>query len=182
MRSIHHVALVLLLASTAAFTQITTGPTAPSVTVAPIGTITVQRGKSAAFEFNFRVARGFHINSNAPKDEYLIPTSLKLNPPSDVVIGKIQYPTGQDISFAFAPGQPINVYSGDVTITGMVRTMRTASTGVYRIHGTFTYQACDNAACYPPKRLPVQFDIKVVKSLDRPSGRRNPGQSPNIHR
>jgi len=42
------------------------------------------------------------------------------------------------------------------------------------------YQACDKAACYPPRQLPVDFQINVAKgSVVR---RRNPGQSPHVHR
>jgi Thiol:disulfide interchange protein DsbD, N-terminal len=178
MPNMRRLVVAVLIFSATAFAQ-GPGPKAPSVTVAPIAPVSVQRGKSANFELYFRVGSGFHINSNQPKDEYLIPTSLKLDPPNDVAIGKIEYPQGQDVAFAFSPTEKINVYSGDVAITGVVRTMSTASYGTYRVHGTLTYQACDHAACYPPKRLPVQFDIKVVKA---PSGthRRNPGQSPNI--
>jgi hypothetical protein len=180
MSNLRHIALCAFLVSVTAFTQDGGGIKAPSVTVAPIAPVSVVRGKAASFELDFRVGHGFHINSNQPKDEYLIPTSLKLEPPSDIAIGKIEYPQGQDIAFAFSPNEKINVYSGDVAITGLVRTMSSASYGTYRVHGTLTYQACDNAACYPPKRLPVQFDVKIVKAA-RASVHRNPGQSPNVH-
>jgi hypothetical protein len=42
------------------------------------------------------------------------------------------------------------------------------------------YQACDKAACYPPKQLPVDFGIQVLKNA--PPARKNPAQSPHIHR
>jgi hypothetical protein len=47
------------------------------------------------------------------------------------------------------------------------------------MHGVLRYQACDNAACYPPKTVPVRFDVKVVK--EPTTGRRNPAQSPHVH-
>ena len=31
-----------------------------------------------------------------------------------------------------------------------------ADTGTHTVDGTLRYQACDHAACYPPKSLPVQ--------------------------
>ena len=31
-----------------------------------------------------------------------------------------------------------------------------AAAGEHTIDGSLRYQACDNAACYPPKTLPVQ--------------------------
>ena len=50
----------------------------------------------------------------------------------------------------------------------------------YMIRGTLRYQACDKAACYPPKNLPLQFEVKVAKPLPT-THRRNPAQSPHIH-
>jgi hypothetical protein len=51
--------------------------------------------------------------------------------------------------------------------------------GKYAVHGELKYQACDNAACYPPKKIPVDFQVKVVKGAA--PVRRNPRQSPHIH-
>jgi hypothetical protein len=41
------------------------------------------------------------------------------------------------------------------------------------------YQACDNAQCFPPKTVPVSFDVKVVK--EPATHHANPAQSPHIH-
>src|SRR5207244_6449994 len=60
--------------------------------------VTAQRAKQSKITLNFRVAHGFHINSNTPKDEFLIPTALKMDPPTDIVLGKIEYPDGVDRS------------------------------------------------------------------------------------
>jgi hypothetical protein len=61
-----------------------------------------------------------------------------------------------------------------------VRPLSSVLPAEYAVHGTLKYQACDNAACYPPKRLPVDFRVKVMKG-PRPH-RRNPAQSPARHR
>ena len=50
---------------------------APSVSMAPVGLVTAQRAAQTKVTLNFRVASGFHINSNTPKSEFLIPTALK---------------------------------------------------------------------------------------------------------
>lgn len=170
--------LSVLLAATSLAQLSSQRGAGPSVTVAPVEPVTVARGGSASVELDFRVARGFHINSNQPRSEYLLPTTLKLDPPSDIVIANLSYPPGQDYSFSFAPDEKLNVYTGDFTVRGTVKTTRTMPAGTYRVHGTLSYQACDNAACYPPKKLPVAFDVHVPKSAR--SGRRNPGQSPHV--
>ena len=152
---------------------------APSVSVAPIALVAAQRGAQTKVTLNFRVASGFHINSNAPKDEFLIPTALKMDLPTDIVLGKIEYPAGQDVSFPFSPESKLNVYSGDFTINLMVHPLTSVVPGKYAMHGMLRYQACDNAQCFPPKTLPVSFDVKVVKEPSAP--RHNPGQSPHVH-
>jgi hypothetical protein len=53
------------------------------------------------------------------------------------------------------------------------------TTGKYVVRGTLKYQACDNSACYPPKQLPVSFDVKIAKAPAAP--RKNPAQSPHAH-
>src|SRR5579864_8206753 len=89
---------------------------APSVSMAPVGLVTTQRTKQTMVDLDFRVAPGFHINSNKPKSEFLIATGLKMDPPTDIVLGKIVYPPGKDVAFPFSPDEKLNVYSGDFTI------------------------------------------------------------------
>ncbi|HKD01011.1 MAG TPA: protein-disulfide reductase DsbD domain-containing protein [Terriglobales bacterium] len=155
------------------------GRRVPSVTMAPAGITAVTRGKSTTVDLDFRVGTGFHINSNTPRSDFLIPTALKLDPPTDIVVEKITYPPGIDASFPFAPDEKLNVYSGDFSITVAVRPLSTVIPGKYAFHGSLRYQACDNAACYPPRTTPVQFEVKVEKAKAAPH--RNPAQSPHAH-
>ena len=151
----------------------------PSVTIAPVPLVTAARTTQTKVNLNFRVARGLHINSNTPKSEFLIPTSLKMDLPTDIILGKIEYPAGQDLSFPFSPDEALNVYTGDFTIALAVHPLKSVVPGKYVIHGVLRYQACDNAQCFPPKTLPLSFDVKVVK--EKPGPRHNPAQSPHVH-
>jgi hypothetical protein len=60
-----------------------------------------------------------------------------------------------------------------------VHPLRSVVPGKYAVRGTLRYQACDNAQCFPPKTLPVNFDVKIVKEPSQ--GHRNPAQSPHVH-
>ena len=151
----------------------------PSVTMAPQPVTTAVRGKSSSVDLQFRVSSGFHINSNTPKAEFLIPTVLKLDVPTDIVVGKITYPEGKDMSFAFAPDEKLSVYTGDFSLAVQVHPLATVLPGKYEIRGRLKYQACDNAQCFPPKQLPVSFEVKVIKAPPKPKS--NPAQSPHVH-
>ena len=76
---------------------------APSLSVAAVPLTTAQRAQATMVDLNFRVPPGYHINSNTPKSEFLIPTALKMDLPTDIILGKIQYPAGEDASFPFSP-------------------------------------------------------------------------------
>jgi len=184
---------VVALLSIAAFAQsgqepsVTYTPIAPTaaasnaarVTVAPVALVTAMRTKDTMVDLDFRVAQGFHINSNAPKSEFLIATKLNMSVPTDIALGKIQYPAGQDLSFPFSPDEALNVYTGDFTVKLDVHPLHSVVPGKYVMHGFLRYQACDNGQCFPPKNLPVSFNVKVVK--EPPPHRANPAQSPHVH-
>src|ERR1700690_3274721 len=99
--------------------------------------------------------------------------------PADIVIGRVGYPAGSEMSFTLAPEDKLSVYTGEFPVVVEVRPLAEVITAKYMIRGELRYQACDNAACYPPKKLPVQFEVKVVKAPPPP--RKNPGQSPHVH-
>jgi hypothetical protein len=152
---------------------------APTVYLAPVPLATAQRATQTMVNLNFRVPSGYHINSNTPKSEFLIPTALKMDLPTDIILGKIEYPAGEDASFPFSPDEKLSVYTGDFTIALGVHPMKSVIPGKYLMHGVLRYQACDNAACYPPKTLPVSFEVKVTK--EPPEHHANPAQSPHVH-
>lgn len=151
------------------------------VTALPTSKIVVSPGGRAPVQFTFRVLSPYHINSNQPTAEELIPTQLHFSLPGEVAIGRMQYPAGTLMSFPFDPGTKLSVYSGDFVVRGVVVAPTQASTGTYTIHGELKYQACDNNACYPPKKLPFTFNVTVgTRGKSAPKARPT-ATSPHIH-
>jgi DsbC/DsbD-like thiol-disulfide interchange protein len=112
----------------------------------------IAAGKKSVLELHFRVADGFHVNSHTPKSELLIPTQIVLQPAAGVKADALEYPVGTSYSFSFDPAEKLDVYSGAFTVKLPV----VAEAGAHSIEGTLRYQACDHAACYPPKSLPLE--------------------------
>jgi hypothetical protein len=83
------------------------------------------------------------------------------------------------MSFPFDPDEKLNVYTGEFQVNVLVRPLHSVQAGKYVVRGTLKYQACDNAACYPPKQLPISFDVKIAKAP--PAATKNPAQSPHAH-
>jgi thiol:disulfide interchange protein len=173
------VLLTIVALATASLSSAQTPGKAPTLTMAAVPLTTAQRAQQTMVSLNFRIPPGYHINSNTPKSEFLIPTALKMDLPTDIILGKIEYPAGEDRSFPFSPDEKLSVYSGDFAIAVGVHPLHSVVPGKYEMHGVLRYQACDNAACYPPKTLPVRFEVKVVK--EPPEHHANPAQSPHVH-
>ena len=173
----------ILLVCAPAFSQVASSSSSSRsyVEFEPLDTVAINPGKMTPVQFTFHIKPGYHINSSKPTTPELIPTSIGFTPPPDLVIAKVQYPAGQLTSFPFDPTEKLSVYSGDVIIKAVVLPDTRAPKGTYTIHGEFKYQACDNNACYPPKKLPVQFDVAVSKSARKSTKPRANKQSPNIH-
>jgi hypothetical protein len=112
----------------------------------------VTAGKRSVLELHFRVLDGYHVNSHTPKSELLIPTRIELQPSAGVKADAVEYPAGSSYSFSFDPTEKLDVYTGAFTVKLPV----VAEAGAHTVDGTLRYQACDHAACYPPKSLPVQ--------------------------
>lgn len=121
----------------------------------------VAPGHSAPIQFTFHVQPPYHVNSSQPLAEELIPTQLHFSLPGEIAVGRLQYPAGQLMSFPFDPNTKLSVYSGDFVIRGLIMAPGSAASGTYTIHGELKYQACDNNSCYPPKKLPFTFNVKV---------------------
>lgn len=113
---------------------------------------TIAADKPATITLHFHVEPGFHINSHTPKSDMLIATRLLVDDLSGAEVSKVDFPAGTPYSFAFEPKTKLDVYTGDVTLTAHVK----ARPGTYTLKGALHYQACDQAACYPPKTLALE--------------------------
>ena len=116
---------------------------------------TVAAGKRAVLELRFRVDVGFHVNSHTPKSDLQIPTALELDAVGGVKALTAEYPAGKEFSFSFDPNAKLDVYSDDFVVKVPV----IATAGPHELKGELTYQACDHAACYPPRTLPVDVIV-----------------------
>src|SRR5688500_6402058 len=76
--------------------------------------VTVKRGTEAEVPLRVVIRGGYHINSNAPAEEYLIPTVLNWTPGSLAPKG-VTYPKAESVKYEFSP-KPLLVYSGIVQI------------------------------------------------------------------
>jgi len=156
--------LNLLLLNLAAVAQ------GPSVSQLAPPTVGVTPGQTSQVTLQFRVADYYHINSHKPLDELLLPTELKLSPPTEIMVSNVVYPKGHILSLPFSPEAKLSVYTGDFDVNATVRAAHNMPSGTFRVHGELKFQACNDRQCFPPKTTPVEFDVKVSK---KQKGRRS---------
>jgi hypothetical protein len=118
--------------------------------------VVVKAGAEQVVELRFRVEEGFHINSHTPKDELLIPTVLTLDSGGGVKVMGEEYPKGSVFKLNVGDGETLDVYQGEFR----VRVKMVAGAGTQDLVGTLRYQACDNAACFPPRNLVVKVAVE----------------------
>jgi DsbC/DsbD-like thiol-disulfide interchange protein len=117
--------------------------------------VTIPAGQSTAVALHFRIAPGLHINSHAPKDQFLIPTALSIPADSAVKLDSAVYPQGTEFTLPADPETKLNVYTGDFAI----QTHITAAPGDHLVQAKLRYQACDQQQCMPPKTATVAIDV-----------------------
>jgi thiol:disulfide interchange protein DsbD len=111
--------------------------------------------------------QGWHINAHKPTLEYLIPTTLSLEPAEGFTFGEIQYPEPIRLKFEFAE-QELEVYEGQVILRFPVTVARKEPPRQKIINATLQYQACNDQVCLAPARVEISIPIHLA-DLGQPS-------------
>ncbi len=117
-----------------------------------------QRGKSFEQKLTLKLAPGYHVNSDAPGDPYLIPLRLTWNK-GPIEAGAIRYPAAERRKFPFSD-QPVAIFSGSFDVVTTFQTPANAP-DMGLVSGKLRYQACNDRECLQPKTVNVQFSVDV---------------------
>jgi len=121
----------------------------------------VPRGKDFEVAVVVDINRAYHMNSHHPSDAYLIPTTITPKLPEGITLVDSIYPPGHDKKFSFAD-KPLNVYAGKVTLRLKLVAGEKVPLGDTTIPVTLRYQACNESACLPPVKIPVETQVKIA--------------------
>ena len=108
-----------------------------------------------------RVQAGYHINDNAPLDEFMIPTTLVLDDHPDFEVVETFFPKGRRARFSYSETELV-VYEGEVVLGVLLKAKEGAAPGVRTIKASVGYQACDDVSCLPPKELAFAISVPVA--------------------
>ncbi|HKF45097.1 MAG TPA: cytochrome c biogenesis protein CcdA [Thermoanaerobaculia bacterium] len=96
-----------------------------------------------------KLEAGWHVNSHHPSEDYLIATSVTVDPAGGVAAGEPKYPEGMLKKFAFAE-KPLSVYEGAFSITVPLQG------SAEKVTGAIEFQACSDTQCLAPASVRFQ--------------------------
>ena len=103
------------------------------------------------------VLPGFHVNSDHPLDEFIIPLKLTWQP-GLLEVKDIKYPKPEQIK---SGNQTLTVFTGLFTIDTEFAAPANAPPGHTLLTGKIRYQACNNQMCFKPNTLEVNLPVTV---------------------
>ncbi|MCS6885269.1 MAG: protein-disulfide reductase DsbD family protein [Acidobacteriota bacterium] len=121
----------------------------------------VVRGGSFEVAVVLDIDPKFHINSAKPLDENLIPTKVELLETSGFKFSPPSYPKGTLQKFSFSD-QSLSVYHGRVIIRLSGNAAKNVELGQKKLKLQLAYQACNDQACFAPKKVELPLEIEVV--------------------
>ncbi len=107
-----------------------------------------------------------HVQSDEPRDPFVIPTVLTFTPPEGVTVEEITYPASSDFLLE-GWEEPLAVFEHEFTIEVRLVLDADVSPGDMIVPGSFLYQACDDTVCFAPATTTVEWHIHVEPAEHR---------------
>jgi len=122
--------------------------------------LVAKRGTAAEARIAVTVQPNFHVNSNKPTDEYLIPLKLTWTPGGALEPVDVVFPRPQMEKYEFSD-KPLSVYTGEFDLIAKFKVPAGAALGPGMMVGKLRYQACNNNSCFPPKTAEVRLSYSI---------------------
>lgn len=129
------------------------------MTLGQIQPVSIKRGETFTQKVPLHLKAGFHVNSNTPAEDYLIPLKLSWTP-GVLAAEQITYPKPQMENYAFSK-KPVSVFSGTFQVETRFKVPANAPAGASTVTGKIRYQACNERECLPPKTLEIQLPVEI---------------------
>ena len=131
----------------------------------------LKRGETTPIFLEITINEPYHINSDVPLDEFVVPTSISFDNATGLEFGVIEFPEAALRRFDFSEN-PLSVYEGKFKVATTVMIPSSYQGDEAVVSGTIGYQACDENSCLAPADLnfsqpfPVTGEISVGAALD----------------
>jgi len=117
-------------------------------------------GEKREIVLELEIAPGFHVNSDDPGDESLIPTAVAFKPREELTFGRPIFPAAKIKTFGFSE-KPLSVFEGRIMVRVPVTLAAGYALGSFVVEGAVTFQACDDFTCRAPDETPFRAAFPV---------------------
>lgn len=117
-----------------------------------------KRGEAVQAKIPVSIDAGFHVNSNKPSQEYLIPLSLSWTSAGALQPGAVVFPKPNTEKVG---DLDLSVFTGKFDLLANFKVAANASAGPGSALGKLRYQACNSNTCFPPKTIDVTVPYQV---------------------
>ena len=130
------------------------------LTVGAIHKVEGKRNAAVQAKIPVTVDAGYHVNSNTPSEEYLIPLKIAWTDKGALEGGEVVYPKASMEKYEFAE-KPLSVFTGSFEIAANFMVGAKAAAGPGIAAGKLSYQACNRTTCFPPKSVEIAVPYQV---------------------
>jgi DsbC/DsbD-like thiol-disulfide interchange protein len=120
----------------------------------------IQPGQTVTVELGVELPEDIHVQSDNPRDPYVIPTVLTFTLPEGVTLEEITYPASTDFLLE-GWEEPLAVFDHEFTIEVRLVLDADVPPGEMVLPGSLLYQACDDKVCFAPTTAAVEWRIRV---------------------
>ena len=119
--------------------------------------LVVKSGSEVVQTLNVSVQPGYHVNSDKPRSEFLIPFRLTWSGTALEPL-YITYPRSEVIQVG---GEQSVVFSGNFPLLTHFKAAANAPKGPALMTGKLHYQACNNQMCFRPATIEVRLPVII---------------------
>jgi DsbC/DsbD-like thiol-disulfide interchange protein len=153
--------MTALLAFPSSFYSSSLPQSAPNIGVSgSLSPNKVRKGRTVQGTIVMDIPAGYHVNSNKPLEKFLIPTQLKIEPPSGVRVGPTLYPRALVRSLKFSKNR-VAVFEGRTTIRFTITVPASFSANSVELKARLRYQSCNDDVCFPPQSKDLSLWLTV---------------------
>lgn len=127
--------------------------------------VKVSQGDEFKTTLEITIDQTWHINSQKPNDDFLIPSEITAKG-NGVKLIKVIYPEAHNIKLAFSE-ELVSVYEGTASAKLTFRVDKNAPVGKQKVLVTLDYQACNDMTCMPPNDVAAEFEIEVAENQSK---------------
>ena len=125
----------------------------------------LEKGMSNPISIEIKIEEPYHINSQQPTEDYLIPLTIGFEDQENIVFGEMEFPEPEIKLLGFSD-IPLSIYEGTIIVRTSITIPASYNGEDITVEGKIGYQACDDNSCMAPTELSFNGSFPVTASSE----------------